>query len=72
MVLARRRGEIVTIGNDVTVTVLGVHGDEVRLGIKAPKNVGVHREEVAERIKAENQGRVPGADVQTSKEVTHS
>jgi carbon storage regulator len=44
------------IGNDVTVTVLGVKGNQVRLGINAPKNVAVHREEIYERIKRELQG----------------
>ena len=51
LILMRRRGESVMIGNDVTVTVLGVDRDRVKIGIKAPKDVPVHREEVAERIK---------------------
>ena len=51
LILARRVGETVNIGNDVTVTVLGVKGNQVRLGINAPKNVAVHREEIFERIK---------------------
>jgi carbon storage regulator len=44
------------IGNDVTVTILGVKGNQVRVGINAPKNVAVHREEIYERIKREQQG----------------
>lgn len=53
LILTRRLNETVMIGNDTTVTVLGVKGGQVRLGINAPKDVGVHREEVYERIKAE-------------------
>ena len=48
------------IGNDVTVTVLGVKGNQVRVGINAPKNVAVHREEIYERIKREQQGEPSG------------
>ena len=54
LILTRRTGETITIGNDVTVTVLGVKGNQVRIGIKAPKDVAVHREEVAERIAREH------------------
>ena len=53
LILTRRVGETVMIGNDVTVTVLGVKGNQVRIGIQAPKNVAVHREEIFERIKRE-------------------
>lgn len=53
LILTRRVGETVMIGNDVTVTVLGVKGNQVRVGINAPKNVAVHREEIAEKIKKE-------------------
>ena len=56
LILTRRVGETVVIGNDVTVTVLGVKGNQVRVGINAPKNVAVHREEIFERIKREQQG----------------
>jgi carbon storage regulator len=55
LILTRRTGETITIGNDVTVTVLGVKGNQVRIGINAPKNVAVHREEVAERIEREEE-----------------
>ena len=52
LILTRRVGESVVIGEDVTVTVLGVKGNQVRIGINAPKNVAVHREEIFERIKS--------------------
>jgi carbon storage regulator len=50
------------IGNEVTVTVLGVKGNQVRIGVNAPKDVAVHREEIYERIKREEEqeGRAPG------------
>jgi carbon storage regulator len=47
-------GETVMIGNEVTVTVLGVKGNQVRVGVNAPKDVAVHREEIYERIKREH------------------
>jgi carbon storage regulator len=53
LILTRRVGETVMIGNDVTVTVLGVKGNQVRVGVNAPKDVAVHREEIFERIKRE-------------------
>ena len=53
LILTRRAGETVMIGDDVTITVLGVKGNQVRIGINAPKNVAVHREEIFERIQSE-------------------
>jgi carbon storage regulator len=53
LILTRRVGETVMIGDDVTITVLGVKGNQVRVGINAPKHVAVHREEIYERIKRE-------------------
>jgi carbon storage regulator len=50
LILTRRVGETVIIGNDVDVTVLGVKGNQVRLGVKAPREVTVHREEIYQRI----------------------
>lgn len=55
LILTRRVSEVVTIGNDVTVTVLGIRGNQVRIGISAPPNVPVHREEIYERIKKEQE-----------------
>jgi carbon storage regulator len=59
LILSRRTGESVKIGDNVTVTVLSVKGGEVRLGFTAPPDLGVHREEVYERMKAEAHGNVP-------------
>ena len=56
LILTRRVGETVMIGDDVTITILGVKGNQVRVGINAPKSVAVHREEIYERIKRELQG----------------
>lgn len=55
LILTRRVGETVMIGDNVTFTVLGVKGNQVRVGLNAPKEVPVHREEVYERIRRESQ-----------------
>lgn len=54
LILTRRVGETLMIGEQVTVTVLGVKGNQVRIGINAPKDVAVHREEIFQRIKDEH------------------
>ena len=53
LILTRRVSESLMIGDEVTITVLGVKGNQVRLGVNAPKHVAVHREEIYERIRAE-------------------
>lgn len=56
LILTRRVGETVCIGNEVTITVLGVKGNQVRVGINAPKSIPVHRQEIYERIQREEAG----------------
>lgn len=53
LILTRRIGETLMVGDDVKITVLGVNGNQVRIGVDAPKNVEVHREEIYQRINAE-------------------
>jgi carbon storage regulator len=55
LILTRRMGENVIIGEDIVITVLGVKGNQVRIGVKAPRDVTVHREEIFTRIQQENQ-----------------
>lgn len=61
LVLTRRPGESIVIGNDVVVTVLEVRGDQVRVGIGAPRSVQVHREEVYREVERENTTAVASA-----------
>lgn len=64
LILTRRIGETLMIGNNVTITVLGVKGNQVRLGVNAPKDVTVHREEIFQRIQREHgdEGEESGSD----------
>lgn len=55
LILTRRVGETLMIGDEVTVTVLGVKGNQIRVGVNAPKDVAVHREEIYERIRKEQE-----------------
>lgn len=63
LILTRRVGETLMIGDEVTVTVLGVKGNQVRIGVNAPRDVAVHREEIYERIKREQAGQGGGSEI---------
>lgn len=59
LIVTRRSGERVMIGDDIVVTVAGIKDGQVRIGIDAPKEIAVHREEIYERVKAEERGDIP-------------
>ncbi|MGH8530128.1 MAG: carbon storage regulator CsrA [Nevskiales bacterium] len=59
LILTRRVGETVMIGDEITVTVLGVKGNQVRVGVNAPRDVTVHREEIYRRIAEEGSSETP-------------
>ena len=59
LILGRRVGETLKIGEDVSITILSIKGNQVRLGVNAPKDVAVHREEIAEHAKSEATERAP-------------
>lgn len=62
LILTRRVGETLMIGNDISVTVLGVKGNQVRIGVNAPKEVAVHREEIYQRIQSEDDDNSEGGE----------
>ncbi len=66
LILTRRVGETVMIGDEVTVTVLGVKGNQVRIGVNAPRSVSVHREEIYNRISEEDEDNVGNIDQSTN------
>ncbi|MFP4312217.1 MAG: carbon storage regulator CsrA, partial [Nitriliruptoraceae bacterium] len=68
LVLSRRLGESIVIGNEVTVRVIEVRGDQVKLGIDAPRSVQIHREEIFLELQAENES-VAGASARTQERI---
>ena len=63
LILTRRVGESLMIGDEVNVTVLGIRGNQVRIGVNAPKDVAVHREEIYDRIQQERTDDEPSSEV---------
>lgn len=61
LILTRRMGEALMIGDNITVTVLGIKGNQVRIGVLAPKDVSVHREEIYARIRSEKESSTEAA-----------
>jgi carbon storage regulator len=66
LILTRRIGETVVIGDDISITVLAVKGNQIRLGVNAPRDVSVHREEIYQRIKFEKEQKGGGDDTSAS------
>ena len=72
LILTRRVGETLMIGDSVTVTVLGVKGNQVRIGITAPKDVAVHREEIFQRIQRDGEPRAVAASQEEKRDTEAS
>ena len=72
LILTRRVGETLIIGDDIIVTVLGIKGNQVRIGINAPKTVSVHREEIYQRIQQEKNTTTPVEEPKSEKSVKKS
>ena len=66
LVLSRRANQSIVVGDDIVITVLDIRGDQVRIGIRAPRSVAVHREEVHAQIRSENRAAADVGDVDTS------
>jgi carbon storage regulator len=71
LILTRRPTETLVIGDDVTVTVLEIKGNQVRIGVNAPRNVAVHREEIFEKIRAERVDEAQSNDGRGRRAVGH-
>ena len=65
LILTRKVGETMIIGDDIKIIVLGVKGNQIRLGIEAPKEISVHREEIYQRIQQEKNNQVSSEDLTT-------
>ena len=73
LIITRKLGERITIGDDIVVTLLNIKGGQVRLGIEAPRHIAVHREEIFERIRKENlaSSRIQPSDLITATSMLH-
>ncbi len=65
LVLSRREGQSIVIGGEVVVTVVSIRGDQIRIGVEAPKSIAIHRHEVAVAIEAANRDALVDADIDT-------
>jgi carbon storage regulator len=66
LVLSRKSGESIVIGNDVVITILEVRGGQIRIGVDAPRNLAVHRAEIYEQVQAENRAAAASTDLRAS------